>query len=255
MLPVRHRSVQPHSAASFRSSRRSPSSDRFALASPDLRSAGPARPGPPTLRGHLRPPCRGLPHRDRHGLPLHTRGRRPTGRPRAHAATGHDDPVRKKAYVILDGTVLPIDRIAADQPYYSGKKKHHGMNVQVLADPAGRLIWASTAGSHTRPDRGPEPRHTRRPRRRRHQVLGRQGVPGRRPCAPCPDSWQAPPRLAPTPQRRSRQDSQPRRTRHGHTQVPAAPAEAPLQHPPDHSCRPCRRRPRTRHLIRMEKAQ
>ncbi|GAA2276300.1 hypothetical protein GCM10010234_10130 [Streptomyces hawaiiensis] len=53
--------------------------------------------------------------------------------------------VRKKAYVILDGTVLPIDRIAADRPYYSGKKKHHGMNVQVLADPAGRLIWASGA--------------------------------------------------------------------------------------------------------------
>ncbi|MFE0802430.1 transposase family protein [Streptomyces sp. NPDC058812] len=53
--------------------------------------------------------------------------------------------VRKKAYVILDGTLLLIDRIAADRPYYSGKKKHHGMNVQVLADPAGRLIWASDA--------------------------------------------------------------------------------------------------------------
>ncbi len=53
--------------------------------------------------------------------------------------------VRKKAYVILDGTVLPIDRIAADRPYYSGKKKHHGMNVQVLADPAGRLLCASGA--------------------------------------------------------------------------------------------------------------
>lgn len=52
---------------------------------------------------------------------------------------------RKKAYVILDGTVLPIDRIAADRPYYSGKKNHHGMNVQVLADPAGHLIWASDA--------------------------------------------------------------------------------------------------------------
>lgn len=53
--------------------------------------------------------------------------------------------MRKKACVILDGTVLPIDRVAADQPYYSGKKKHHGMNVQVLADPVGRLIWASDA--------------------------------------------------------------------------------------------------------------
>jgi hypothetical protein len=52
--------------------------------------------------------------------------------------------MRKKAYVILDGTLLPIDRIAADRPYYSGKKKH-GMNVQVLADPAGRLIWVSDA--------------------------------------------------------------------------------------------------------------
>ncbi|KUF17324.1 IS5/IS1182 family transposase [Streptomyces silvensis] len=53
--------------------------------------------------------------------------------------------VRKKAYVILDGTVLPIDRIAADRPYHPGKKKHHEMNVQVLADPAGRLVRASGA--------------------------------------------------------------------------------------------------------------
>ncbi|MEU2427069.1 transposase family protein [Streptomyces sp. NPDC007851] len=53
--------------------------------------------------------------------------------------------VRKKAYVILDGTVLSIDRIAADRPYYSGKRTYHGMNVQVIADPAGRLIWALDA--------------------------------------------------------------------------------------------------------------
>lgn len=52
--------------------------------------------------------------------------------------------VRKKAYAFLDGTVLSIDRTAADRPYYSGKK-HHGVNVQVLADPAGRLIWTSVA--------------------------------------------------------------------------------------------------------------
>lgn len=37
--------------------------------------------------------------------------------------------VRKKAYVILDGTLLPLDRIAADRPYCSRKKKHHGMNA------------------------------------------------------------------------------------------------------------------------------
>jgi hypothetical protein len=50
-----------------------------------------------------------------------------------------------KAFVLLDGTLLPIDRIAADQPYYSGKHKRHGMNVQVLTDPFGRLLWASPA--------------------------------------------------------------------------------------------------------------
>jgi hypothetical protein len=52
---------------------------------------------------------------------------------------------RSRAYVILDGTVLPIDRIAADRPYYSSKKRHHGMNVQVPTDPFGRLLWASPA--------------------------------------------------------------------------------------------------------------
>ncbi|GAA3487840.1 hypothetical protein GCM10018987_19210 [Streptomyces cremeus] len=50
-----------------------------------------------------------------------------------------------KAFVILDGTLPPIDRIAADTPYCSGKHKRHGMNVQVLTDPFGRLLWASPA--------------------------------------------------------------------------------------------------------------
>ncbi|PWI14476.1 IS5 family transposase [Streptomyces sp. Act143] len=50
-----------------------------------------------------------------------------------------------KAYLILDGTLLPIDRIAADRPFYSGKHKKHGMNVQVIAAPFGRLLWASPA--------------------------------------------------------------------------------------------------------------
>ncbi len=49
------------------------------------------------------------------------------------------------AYAIVDGTLIPIDRVADQRPYYSGKHKRHGMNVQVLADPAGRLVWASPA--------------------------------------------------------------------------------------------------------------
>ncbi len=53
--------------------------------------------------------------------------------------------VRAEVLVILDGTLLPIDRIAADTPYYSGEHKRHGMSVQVLTDPFGRLRWASPA--------------------------------------------------------------------------------------------------------------
>ncbi len=48
-------------------------------------------------------------------------------------------------YTILDGTLIPIDRLADERPYYSGKHKRHGMNVQLLADPMGRLVWASPA--------------------------------------------------------------------------------------------------------------
>jgi hypothetical protein len=41
------------------------------------------------------------------------------------------------AYVIVDGTLIPIDRVAADRPFYSGKHKKHGMNLQVIASPTG----------------------------------------------------------------------------------------------------------------------
>ncbi|MCW2890338.1 MAG: transposase [Streptosporangiaceae bacterium] len=48
---------------------------------------------------------------------------------------------REKAYVILDGTLLRIDRVGMTgrrhRPFYSGKHKCHGLNVQVLADPVG----------------------------------------------------------------------------------------------------------------------
>ncbi len=47
------------------------------------------------------------------------------------------------AYAVLDGTLLPIDRLADDRPYYSGKHHRHGVNVQSLTDPAGRLVWVS----------------------------------------------------------------------------------------------------------------
>src|SRR5690606_20268985 len=49
------------------------------------------------------------------------------------------------AYVILDGTLIPIDRVAADRPFYSGKHRIHGMNVQVIATPDGDIVWISGA--------------------------------------------------------------------------------------------------------------
>ena len=52
---------------------------------------------------------------------------------------------RALAFAILDGTLIPIDRVANQKPYYSGKHRRHGVNVQVIADPAGRLVWASAA--------------------------------------------------------------------------------------------------------------
>lgn len=66
--------------------------------------------------------------------------------------------IAAKAYVILDGTLLRMDRVGMgsgrDRPYYSGKHKAHGMNVQVIADPAGRLVWASPALPGARHDMG-----------------------------------------------------------------------------------------------------
>ena len=49
------------------------------------------------------------------------------------------------AYVVLDGTLIPVDRVAADRPFYSGKHKRHGMNLQVIASPGGDIVWVSGA--------------------------------------------------------------------------------------------------------------
>jgi len=46
--------------------------------------------------------------------------------------------------VVLDGTLIPIDRVA-DRPFYSGKHKKHGMNLQVIAGPRGDILWVSAA--------------------------------------------------------------------------------------------------------------
>ena len=36
-------------------------------------------------------------------------------------------------------------QVAADRPFYSGKHKRHGMNLQVIASPGGDILWVSGA--------------------------------------------------------------------------------------------------------------
>ncbi|SCD71636.1 DDE superfamily endonuclease [Streptomyces sp. SolWspMP-sol7th] len=47
--------------------------------------------------------------------------------------------------MIVDCTLIPTDRIAADEPYYSQKHRKHGMNVQVIARFDGTPLWFSRA--------------------------------------------------------------------------------------------------------------
>jgi hypothetical protein len=49
------------------------------------------------------------------------------------------------AYVVIDGTLIPIDRVAADWPLYSGKHRRHGMNLPVIASPHGDILWVPGA--------------------------------------------------------------------------------------------------------------
>jgi DDE superfamily endonuclease/Helix-turn-helix of DDE superfamily endonuclease len=55
---------------------------------------------------------------------------------RAAKKTGH-------AFVVIDGTLIAVDRVAKDRPFYSGKHKKHGMNLQVISAPDGEILWVS----------------------------------------------------------------------------------------------------------------
>ena len=90
-----------------------------------------------------------------------------------------------KAFVILDGTLLRVDRVGMagdyNRGFYSGKHKCHGLNVQVIADPIGRLVWISPVlRGAPRHGRRPRARHHRRTQRRRDHDDRRHGLPRRR---------------------------------------------------------------------------
>jgi hypothetical protein len=60
----------------------------------------------------------------------------------AAKAAGH-------THVLLDGTLIPTDRIATPGPtrgvdlWWSGKHRHHGGNIQVVSAPDGWPLWTS----------------------------------------------------------------------------------------------------------------
>jgi hypothetical protein len=87
--------------------------------------------------------------------------------------------------VILDGTLLRIDRVGIatgrDRPFCSGKHKAHDLNVQVIGDAIGRLVWISPplpGAATTRAQ--PRTRHHRRAHRVRDSRRRRYRLPRRR---------------------------------------------------------------------------
>ena len=48
-------------------------------------------------------------------------------------------------YVLLDGTLAECDRVGDSTADYSHKHRRHGVNVQVVTDPAGTVLWISPA--------------------------------------------------------------------------------------------------------------
>jgi hypothetical protein len=52
---------------------------------------------------------------------------------------------KKAGYAHVVGTLIPIDRVAADRQFYSGKHRRQEMNLQVIAGPDGDVGWVSGA--------------------------------------------------------------------------------------------------------------
>ena len=48
-------------------------------------------------------------------------------------------------HVPLDGTLAECDRVGDSRADFSQKHRRHGVNVQVVTDPGGKLLWISPA--------------------------------------------------------------------------------------------------------------
>jgi hypothetical protein len=94
----------------------------------------------PVVQPHPQPPRRTHPRPPQAApIPMATPRTRPPSPARAGSSTQrrHLHPAGRR--------LIPIDRAADQKPYESGKHQRHGVNVQVIADALGRLVWASAA--------------------------------------------------------------------------------------------------------------
>jgi hypothetical protein len=48
-------------------------------------------------------------------------------------------------HVLLDGTLAECDRVVDSRADFSHKHRRHGVNVRVVTDPSGQLLWTSPA--------------------------------------------------------------------------------------------------------------
>ncbi|WP_405545559.1 transposase [Streptomyces phaeochromogenes] len=104
--------------------------------------------------------------------------------------------------VLLDGTLAECDWVGDGRADYSHKHHRHGVNVQVVTDPDGRLLWLSPAlpgrvHDLTAAPHPPDHPHLRAPGR---PHPGRSRLPGRWPLGDHGHQTQAPARTHPHPE-------------------------------------------------------
>ncbi|SED96188.1 transposase family protein [Streptomyces sp. TLI_105] len=52
---------------------------------------------------------------------------------------------RDPEFILLDGTLAECDRVGDSRADYSARHRRHAVNVQVVTDPTGELLWISPA--------------------------------------------------------------------------------------------------------------
>ena len=157
--------------------------------------------------------------------------------------------------VIVDGTPIPTDRVAADEPYYSQKHKQHGMNVQVIARPDGTPMWFSRATPGRTHDLTPACAHgtVQACRTRQVLVLADRAYQGAGATVRTPDS--RPPRPARAPSAVQPGPCPAARSRRARLRPPQAVATAPastLLNQPDRTHRHSRTHPLDLPIHRMK---